>query len=118
MWPFKQKKVSANKPVLVMIRSEGQPISDDTRLCRILDLAEVHRKTGNKTYRVQTFGFPKGLRQNLDTLMGPTDPKLQLKMDAIAMREQHAPDYKGPLSYCTVGDSAIGGNHLVVICEP
>jgi len=52
------------KPVLVMIRSEGQPLKDNDVLVRILNLPEVKQHVGDQGCRVLTLGTPSGLGSN------------------------------------------------------
>jgi hypothetical protein len=112
------REASSLKPVLVIIRSEGQPLRDDNVLSRILSMQEVQRYVGYQDCRVIALGTPPGLKQQLDAMLGPTDPKLEQSMGGIALRERHAPDYKGDMFGCTVTDPTTGVNYEVVVCHP
>lgn len=115
---FKKEKSSSDKPVLVMISCEGPPLEDKTFIDRILQLPEIQREVAGRRSRIRTFGEISGLRQHLDTLLGPTDPRIQREMDAYAMRKQHAPDYQGDMFWCTVTNPVDGREYEVVICQP
>ena len=115
---LKEEKAASNKPVLVMIWSEGPPLEDESFIDRILQLPEIQREVAGRRCRVRTFGEPSGLRQQLEAQLGPTDPETQTMMDAFAMQINHAPDYQRPSYYCTVTNPVNGQKYSVVVCQP
>ncbi|MGD0078907.1 MAG: hypothetical protein ABSB91_09840 [Sedimentisphaerales bacterium] len=115
---IKKEKDSSDKPVLVMISSEGPPLEDKTFIDRIMQLPEIQREVSGRRCRIRTFGEPNGFRQHLKSLLGPTDPKTQQEMDAYAMRIHYAPDCNGNIFQCTVTNPVDGRKYEVVICHP
>jgi hypothetical protein len=118
MWPFKKGTTIPDKPVLVIISSEGPPLEDKTSIDRILQLPEIQREVAGRRCRVRTFGEPSDLRQHLDAQLGPTDPEKQAMMDAFAMQINLAPDYQRPRYWCTVTNPVNGRKYQVVVCQP
>ena len=121
-WPMKPDEVGAvleelkqsrrlesDKPMLVMITSEGRPLANENLINRILALPEIQRELKGRTYRVRTFGGdPTGWNPS----------KQEVMMHAFVTHLVHARDYKQPRCWCTFTDPVNGRKYQVMVCEP
>jgi len=105
----KEEAATSDKPVLVIITSEGQPLENEHLIDRILALPDIQREVAGRRCRVRTFGGnPTGWNPSEEDVM----------QHAFAMQIVHARDYQRPKYWCTVTNPADGRKYQVAVCQP